>query len=56
MDGIHEMAAELFIRIMAERTARGMASPQDAVDAARDSYTYARTFFEEHGRHIERGA
>lgn len=56
MDGIHEMAAELFIRIMAERNARGLASQQDASAAARDSYVYARSFFEEHGRQIERGA
>ena len=56
MDGVHEMAAELFVRIMAERAAKGAASQEAAADAARDSYVYARAFFDEHGRHIERGA
>jgi hypothetical protein len=56
MDGVHEMAAELFTRIMAERAAKGTASQEAAADAARDSYAYARVFFDEHGRHIESGA
>lgn len=55
MDSVHEMAAELFIRIMAERSARGLASVQDATDAARDSYGYAKAFFEEHKKHLEHG-
>lgn len=56
MDGVHEMAAEIFIRIMAARSVGGAASTQDAADAARDSYAYAKAFFEEHKVHLERGA
>lgn len=56
MDGVHEMAAEIFIELIAERAADGPVSAQDAADAARDSYVYAKAFFEEHGRHLERGA
>jgi hypothetical protein len=55
MDGVHEMAAELFLKIMADRQARGMHTADDALEAARDSYVYAKAFFEEHGRHLERG-
>lgn len=56
MDGVHAMAAELFVKIMTERQSRGLASEIDAAAAARDSYAYAKAFFEEHGRHLERGA
>ena len=56
MDGVHEMAAQLFLRIMADRQARGMHTAEEAAEAARDSYVYAKAFFEEHGRHLERGA
>ena len=56
MDGIHEMAAEIYIQIIAARSSHGALSPQDAGDLARDSYHYARAFFDEHGRHLERGA
>lgn len=58
MDGIHEMAAELFVRIMAAKAAAasGLASAQTPADTARDSYIFARAFYDEHGRHLERGA
>ena len=57
MDSIHEMAAEIYVAIIAARSRQGGALlPQDAADLARDSYHYARAFFDEHGRHIERGA
>ena len=52
MDGVHEMAAQLFVRIMTDRQARGMHTVDDAHEAARDSYMYAKAFFEEHGRHL----
>lgn len=56
MDSVHEMAAAIFVRLMAARAAKGLASEQDAGETARDSYAYARAFFEEHGRHLARGA
>ena len=56
MDGVHEMAAEIFVRMVAARSGQTGLSAQDAADLARDSYVYARAFFDEHGRHIERGA
>ena len=56
MDGIHEMAAEIYVQIVAARSTHGAMSPQDASDLARDSYAFARPFFDEHGRHLERGA
>ena len=56
MDGVHEMAAEIFVRIIAERTSGGAVGAVDAADAARDSYVYAKAFFEEHRQHLERGA
>ena len=56
MDGIHEMAAEIFVQIIAARSRTGGISPQDAAELARESYVLARTFFDEHGRHLERGA
>ena len=56
MDNIHEMAAEIFVQVMAARSAARPQSPQEAADVARDSYVFARAFFDEHGRHIERGA
>ncbi len=34
MDGVHEMAAEIFVRIIAARTTSGTASPQEAHDLA----------------------
>ena len=54
MDGIHEMAAEIYVQIVAARSSHGGMSPQDAADLARDSYAFARAFFDEHGRHLER--
>ena len=56
MDGIHEMAAEIFVQVIAARSGQGGVSAQDAVDVARESYVFARAFFDEHGRHLERGA
>jgi len=55
MDGVHEMAAEIFIQLIAARAAAGSVTTQGAADAARDSYVYARSFFDEHGRHLESG-
>jgi hypothetical protein len=37
---------------MTDRQARGMHTVDDAHEAARDSYMYAKAFFEEHGRHL----
>lgn len=56
MDGVHDMAAEIFVQIIAAKAASGPASVQGAADAARDSYVFARAFYDEHGRHLERGA
>jgi hypothetical protein len=56
MDGVHEMAAEIFVQLIAARAAAGPVTTQGSADVARDSYIYARTFFDEHGRHLERGA
>jgi len=56
MDGVHEMAAEIFVRIMAAKAASGLGSAQMPSEIARDSYVFARAFFDEHGRHLERGA
>ena len=55
MDGVHEMAAEIFVRIIADRTVGGATSAQNAAQAARDSYAYAKAFYEEHRQHLERG-
>ena len=56
MDNIHEMAAEIFVQMMAARATTRAQTAQDAADVARDSYVFARAFFDEHGRHLERGA
>ena len=56
MDSVHEMAAEIFVRMVAARSGHTGPSPQDAADLARESYVLARVFFDEHGRHLERGA
>ena len=56
VEGVHELAAEIYIEIIAARLGHGALSAQDASDLARDSYVYARAFFDEHGRHLERGA
>lgn len=56
MEGVHEMAAQIFIQLIVERTGRAPASAEDASDVARESYIYAKSFFEQHGRHLERGA
>ena len=55
MDGVHELAAQIFIRLIVARTERTPASAEDATDAAREAYIYAKAFFEQHGRH-QRGA
>ena len=56
MDNIHEMAAEIFVQLITARTKERVQSAQDAADVARESYVFARAFFDEHGRHLERGA
>lgn len=56
MDGVHEMAAEIFVQLIARQVAAGPVSTQGAADTARESYVYAKAFYEEHGRHLERGA
>jgi len=56
MEGVHEIAVEIFVQIIAARAAHGPASVEDATDAARESYVYAKAFLEQHGRHLERGA
>jgi hypothetical protein len=48
----HEMAAELFIRIMAARVSTDTSPQEFSGDVARDCYVYARAFFDEHGRQL----
>lgn len=55
MDNVHEMAAEIFVQLIAAR-AKDKGPLQDAADVARESYVLARAFYDEHGRHLERGA
>ena len=52
MDTVHEMAAELFVRIMAARVGTDSSPQEFSGDVARDCYVYARAFFDEHGKQL----
>jgi hypothetical protein len=53
MDTVHDMAAELFIRIMAARVATESRPQEFSAEIARDCYVYAHAFFVEHGKQLD---